>query len=52
MEAPKGLLGQVAFSVFLGSTRVGCISRKLPEEVDGAGAGDEGEEGGPGPPDM
>ena len=37
---------------FLGSTRVGCIStRRKLSEVDGAGAGDEGE-GGPGPPDM
>ena len=40
------------------NTRVGCISarRKLPEKRDEegqkeAGAGDEGEEGGPGLPD-
>ena len=46
-----------AVSVYSRSTRVGCIGirRKLPEERDeswheGAGAGDEGEEGRPGPP--
>ena len=41
-----------AVLAFLGSTRVGCISarRTPPEEVDGADLGDEGEEGGPGPP--
>ena len=37
---------------FLGSTRVGCIRarRVVPEEAARAGSGDEGEEGGPGPP--
>ena len=37
---------------FLGSTRVGCIRarRVVPEEATRAGSGDEGEEGGPGPP--
>ena len=37
---------------FLGSTRVGCIRTKrvVPEEAARAGSGDEGEEGGPGPP--
>ena len=41
-----------AVLAFLGSTKVGCISarRVAPEEVSGAGSGDEGEEGGPGPP--
>ena len=40
--------------VFLGSTRVGCISAKRspPEEVDGVGLDDEEEEGGPGPSEM
>ena len=47
--------------VFLRSTRVGCTcigtTRKLPEEWceeghEEAGTGDEGEEGGPGPPEM
>ena len=41
---------------FLGSTRVGCISarRTVPEEAVrvALSAGDEGEEGGPGPPVM
>ena len=47
-----------AVLVFLRSIRVECISttRKLPEErcEEGheAGAGGEGEEGGPGPPDL
>ena len=37
---------------FLGSTRVGCIRarRVVPEEAARAVLGDEGEEGGPGPP--
>ena len=37
-----------------GSTRVGCITtrRSPPEEVDGAGLGEEREEVGPGPPEM
>ena len=41
-----------AVLAFLGSTKIGCISarRTPPEEVDGADMGDEGEEGGPGPP--
>ena len=41
-----------AVLAFLGSTRVGCISgrRAAPEEVDGTDLGDEGEDGGPGPP--
>ena len=39
----------------LRDTRIGCIStkRRLPEErYEEAGSGDEGEEGGPGPPAM
>ena len=37
---------------FLANTRVGCIRsrRVVPEEATRAGSGDEGEEGGPGPP--
>ena len=37
-----------------GSTRVGCISagRRPPGDVDADGAGDGGEEGGPGPPNV
>ena len=37
---------------FLGSTRVGCVRarRVVPEEAARAASGDEGEEGGPGPP--
>ena len=49
-----------AVLAFLESTRVGCISarRRLSEEVAeaesvaGFGSGDEGEEGGAGPPRM
>ena len=39
---------------FLGSTRVGCINvrRTPPEEGGGADLGDEGGEGGPGPPEV
>ena len=41
-----------AVLAFLGSTRVRCISarRTPPEGVGGADWGEEGEEGGPGPP--
>ena len=63
VETPKSPLSQVAWKEkatetvlrFLGGTRVGCIStrRKPPEEdCDGDGAGEEGDEGGPGPPQM
>ena len=48
-----------AVLVFLKSTRVGCVStrRKLPAEgeenvYEEVGAGDTGEEGGPGPPGV
>ena len=44
-----------AVLVFLGNTRVGCISarRKPPEEeCDEVGLGDERDEDGPGAPDM
>ena len=60
VETPQGPLGQAvmegkvhgAVLVFLRSTRVGWISaRRTPlEELDGAGWGNEGEEGGQGPP--
>ena len=59
LEAPQGPSGKwlwkerstEAVLAFLGSTGVGCISaRRTPPEVDGADWGDEGEEGGPGPP--
>ena len=43
-----------AVLAFLGSTRAGCISarRVAPEDADGSGRGNEGEEGGPGPPTV
>ena len=51
-------LSMEAVLAFLGSTRVGCTSiRRGPQEeviraeaAAGDGSGDEGEEGGPGPP--
>ena len=59
---PRGLPGKWLWKeksteedlALLGSTRVGCISarRVAPEEANGAGSEDEGEEGGPGPPAM
>ena len=56
-RAPPGKLlrkekSTEAVLAFLGSTRAGGIStrRVAPEEVSGALSGDEGEEGGPGPP--
>ena len=44
-----------AVLAFLRDTRVGCVrvERRLPEDAGvRTGSGDEGEEGGPGPPGL